>query len=161
MDREKIVTMRRPKILSAMLWRAIEGLQSLLREEVFAVSEGSHLALGEFMATSDAVMGFFSSCTLPDDNARMMKSEMFEAFTVWCGLLNIEKVGIRVFNRRIAELRSVLGIFEATNSTLTVDGVTKSGNVLIGRKLKTEIITSNGATIKFNAGFEIQKTWED
>lgn len=161
MDREKIVTMRRPKILSAMLWRAIEGLQSLLREESFVISEGSHLALGEFMATSDSVMGFFSSCTVPDDNARMMKSEMFEAFTVWCGLLNIEKVGIRVFNRRIAELRSVLGIFEATNSTLTVDGVTKSGNVLIGRKLRTEIITSNGATIKFNANFEIQKTWED
>lgn len=161
MDREKLTKLYQPKILSALLWRAIEGLQSLMIEGTFATYEESQLAQGEFMAASDPVYGFFSSCTVADNDARVLKNDMFTAFLTWCGLLNIEKISIRVFNRRLTELRSTLGIYEATNSTITVDGVTKQGNIVIGRKLRDKIVTSTGNLIHLSASFGIQKTWED
>ena len=161
-DRDKITKLRHPKILSAFLWRSIEGLQSLLAHEDFAKSEESHLALGEFMAASDSVSAFMSSCTVADDKHRVLKSDLYDAFQMWCTLLNIEKVSIRIFNRRLAEMRSSLGFFEATNSSITAeDGTTRTGNVITGRRLKKQIVTSSGNTIAFNASFEIQKTWED
>lgn len=161
-DREKITKLRHPKILSAFLWRCVEGLQSLLRKENFATSEEAHLALGEFMAAADSVAAFMSSCTTPDEKCRMLKSDLYDAFQTWCTLLNIERVNIRVFNRRLAEMRASLGFFEAVNSTIAApDGTSRAGNVIIGRKLKEQIVTSNGNVVRLNATFEIQKTWED
>lgn len=154
MDRKKLQRFQTPRIRSAFLWRAIEGLQSLLATGQFIENESTRLVQGEFMAYADPVSGFMCSCTDPDDQGRILKGDLYNAFLSWCNYYSVEKLSIRLFNKRLSDLRTTFGFFEAVNSTLTVDGVTRVGNVIIGRRLKTHIKTATGVVVRLNSAVE-------
>lgn len=155
MDRKKIQRFQAPKIRSAFLWRAIEGLQSLLRTGQFIENESARLVHGEFMAFADPVSGFMHACTTPDDQGRLLKGDLYNAFLSWCTYYAVEKISIRAFNKRLSELRTTFGFFESANSTITVDGVTRVGNVIIGRNLKTHIKAASGAIVRLNGAVNV------
>lgn len=156
MDRKKIQVLQSPAIRSAFLWRAIEGLQELLRTEQFTEDITTQYIQGEFMAFADPVSGFLFACTEADDTERVMKSDMYNAFLSWCNYYSVEKMGMRQFNKRLGDLRTAFGFMEITNSSITTDGVTRVGNVIIGRKLKKFIKASSGAIVRLNSTVEIQ-----
>lgn len=155
MDRKKLQRFQTPNIRAAFLWRAIEGLQSLLSAGQFIENESTKLVQGEFMAYADPVSGFMHACTTPDDNGRILKSDLYNAFLSWCNYYSVEKISIRIFNKRLTDLRTTFGFFESANSSLTVDGVTRMGNIIIGRSLKTHIKAASGAIVRLNSCVEI------
>ena len=155
MDRRKVDKFGLAKVKAAFLLRAIEGLQRLLKIGQFNETESTRLVQGEFMAHADPVSGFLCACTEPDDRGRILKSDMYTAFLSWCNYYSVEKISMRHFNKRLTDLRTTFGFFETANSTVTVDGVTRSGNVVIGRTLKNYIKTATGTVVRLNSVVEI------
>lgn len=112
------------------------------------------------MAYADPVAGFMLSCTTADHSARVLKNDLYNAFLAWCNYYTVEKMSMRAFNKRLADLRVNLGFFEAVNSQVTVNNVTRVGNVIIGRSLKTHIKSATGVIVRLNSIVGIQGDWE-
>lgn len=95
--------MTTPENLSAILIRAVQGLQRLLEQRKFSPSKSVQEAMQEYRYSADTISGFINAQTVPDITAFVPKPEMYRRYVNWCANGGRKPFGEDRFYKRMVE----------------------------------------------------------
>lgn len=101
-----------PNNFSAVLLRAMQGLQRLLAQHRFTFSQSIQDARVEYRYAADTVLGFFNALTVIDTNETgfISKDEIYTKYKNWCANGRRSPFGEDKFFKRIASYTETLKI---------------------------------------------------
>lgn len=101
-----------PDNFSAVLLRAMQGLQRLLTQHRFTVSKSIQDARTEYRYSADTVLGFFHALTVVDasDTGFISKDAIYAKYKNWCANGRRSPFGEDKFFKRIASYAEALNI---------------------------------------------------
>lgn len=125
-----------PENFSAILLRAIQGLQRLLLNHRFTASKSIQDARSEYRYSADTVLGFFHATTTVDATPTgfIAKDEVYIKYKHWCANGRRSAFGEDRFFKRMKEYATLLGLSE--HYPVANEGIRKHG--WIGRRYQSE-----------------------
>lgn len=126
--------MTTPDNMSAILRRAVEGLQRLQARGFLQLSESIETTQKAYRFAADTVLGFYEATTVIDVDAFETKEKAWQRYKVWCANGQRKPVSQDRFYKRVAESMERLKIRDEYK---TIDG--DRAHCYVGRKpLKAE-----------------------
>jgi putative DNA primase/helicase len=93
--------------LSGLLNHALAGLDRLHEQYGFSRVTSSDQAAERFRVDSDSAAGFCEECCDIEDEARIAKPMLFQAYRTWCEQNNRRPLAAVRFSRRLRELHGL------------------------------------------------------
>ncbi len=140
-DPDLLAKLTTPEALSAALNRMLEGLQRLQARGKLQETEAVARARAEYRESVDAVAAFFENFTIPDENAKYTKAELYEHFTEACKKMGRMPLSDQKFYRRTKELAAAYGVQEGKFSMMG-----RQQNGYRGRRIADEFDSVIGLT---------------
>ncbi|APZ96576.1 hypothetical protein Fuma_06246 [Fuerstiella marisgermanici] len=105
--------------LPGMLNWAIEGLQRLLEQKQFTYSEVCQAALTDYKFESNPAAAFLEERVTPDGrpNVRILKQELYNAYSNWCGHHGRRRLGDGEFAKEVRRK------FKVSDARPSIDGL--------------------------------------
>lgn len=111
-DRSIIDKLSTPQNLSAMLIRAMQGLQRITQRNTLVLSPTAKAAQDEYRFSADTVHGFIQSQTKPNPDSCISKQSLWSYYKHWCILGNRRQFSQDKFFRRMSENLEIFGLTE-------------------------------------------------
>jgi putative DNA primase/helicase len=109
--------------LSGLLNLAISGLTLLSDNNCFTENETTKVALEQYKADVDSVLGFVEEACVIDPEKKCIKKVLFQAYKTWCEEWGLKSLGRTIFYRRLSEHYPFLKDGRATNQSPHCEGI--------------------------------------
>jgi putative DNA primase/helicase len=103
-DHDLLAKLTTPTELSGLLNHALDGLDRLRQQHDFTRVDASEKAAERFRVDADSAAGFCEERCNIEDEARIAKPLLFQAYRAWCEANNRRPLAAVRFSRRLAEL---------------------------------------------------------